>query len=222
MRAGIYRGSSGLRCPCSAGPARSARRAGLQCQAVGAPIPWSLDWLVAIAAGAPIVRLLKSSRPNAVCGRVALVIVNALQRVQRGRAAPHVCQKLPEIIPAGGASDTARPVVVEGGAARVATSLPHRFPHGIFRQFMRHAVADVSECRLTVAATGLSLAATDIVLVKRFDIPASALTGRSLSAPSRWGDPLALFKHGQKAVGRAGFNSRHMPIIPLIAGYQWL
>lgn len=89
----------------------------------------------AVEAGfAPVIRLLFRGRPSTVARLIVAIVVDSVDRVPRGRAAPHVMNERRETLCPGRTHDYAATAifVIVTGARRVASAL-HQCPHVVFR-----------------------------------------------------------------------------------------
>lgn len=81
---------------------------------------------------APVLSLLFSARPIAVCWLVVSVIVAALDRVLWGRLSAHVREKVLELIPALANLYPSPPIVLKGRLLWIQAALSHALPASVF------------------------------------------------------------------------------------------
>ena len=84
---------------------------------------------------APIARLLLPAGPDTVPGFIVAVIIEALDRRVRWRAA-HVDKKISKTLPPLADLDAAAPIVPERKIIGIPASLPHPMPNIIFAAFV--------------------------------------------------------------------------------------
>ena len=107
---------------------------------------------------APVSRLLFSCGPSTVTGLVVAFVVDAINRVGRGRPRPHRCEKGFERFPPFCADrDSACTVVAEAGRLRVVTAADHVRPDAVLggsRPTMRGASrVDPDSLQMVTAVT---------------------------------------------------------------------
>ncbi len=159
--------------------------------------------------------LIFSSRPTAVVGRVAFLVVNALKGVLRRRARTHVFQKRCEaIFPAGADQNVAGSVVVVVGILGIVATLNHTLP-SIVLGTVAHSVFDDAK----VKPAGLSLKAAAAFRISAMQIALSNGHGVSAGAAAQPSDgfefPSYRLQHCKPSELLVGEISKtHVAILP--------